>query len=61
MEDSEAKRGPERETQFVCLFLKKGGEKKKKERRGAVNRITGNSLYPKCQFLRLLLNNLENI
>lgn len=26
-----------------------------------VNRITGNSLYPKCQFLRLLLNNLEVI
>ena len=34
MEDSEAKRGPERETQFVCLFLKKGGEKKKKKNGG---------------------------
>lgn len=30
MGDSEAKRGSERETQFVCLFLKKGGGEKKK-------------------------------
>lgn len=61
VEDSEARRGPERETQFGFFFLRREGGKKKKEGRGAVNRITGNSLYPKCQFLRLLLNNLENI